>query len=96
MDNGYFVTSKPGMLDELLRSADNGKALGIWSAALGNGMFLCMVKEVWRDEDEEDMVIILRDNELSGVKLETHVLYLSEIERICTFTSPHIGKLVNS
>lgn len=87
MDTRYFVTSKYAMIKELLRSAGNGNALGIWSSTLGNGMFLCFVKEVWRDEDEEDVVVILRDNELTGVELETHVLYLNEIERICSFSS---------
>jgi hypothetical protein len=93
MDNGYFFTSRPGMLDELIRSADNGNALGIWSAALGSGMFLCMIREVWRDDDEDDMVVVLGENELTGAKLQTHVLYLSEIERICTFISPHVSAL---
>lgn len=91
MDNGYFLTSKAGMLGELLRSAGNGNALGIWSAALGSGMFLCMIREVWRDDDEEDMVVVLKDNELTGAKLPTQVLYLSEIERIYTFISSHVS-----
>lgn len=87
MDTRYFATSKYEIVKELLRSAGNGNALGIWSSALGNGMFLCFIKQVWRDEDEEDVVVILRDNELTGVELQTHVLYLHEIERVCSFSS---------
>lgn len=87
MDTRYFATSKYEIVKELLRSAGNGNALGIWSSTLGNGMFLCFVKQVWRDEDEEDVVVILRDDELTGVELETHVLYLHEIERVCSFNS---------
>lgn len=91
MDTRYFATSKYEIVKELLRSAGSGNALGIWSPTLGNGMFLCFIKQVWRDEDEEDVVVILRDNELTGVELQTHVLYLHEIERVCSFSSSPDG-----
>jgi hypothetical protein len=84
-----FVTSKAQILHELLRSKAEGNALGIWSASLGSGMFLCTVKEVCTDEDEEDIMIILKENELTAPRMDTHVVYLYEIERVYTFkTTP--------
>ena len=73
------------MLRILLDGKSGGNAIGIWSPALGQGMFMCTVKDVLRDEDENDIVIILREDELTSPRANSFVLYLSEIERIYPF-----------
>lgn len=79
------VTSRKEMIEELLFCRECNGAVGIWSSALGKGMFMCFVKEVVVDEDEDDVVVILNENDLNGASLETHVLYLYEIEKVYRF-----------
>jgi hypothetical protein len=86
-NSAYFLISKEEMLAEFFRSKENGYMLGIFSALLGQGIFLCHVKEVWMDEDEEDVVIVLHENTFTGIRPDVHALYLHEIERIYAFTS---------
>lgn len=93
MDNNCFVTSKAEILHELLRSRAEGNALGIWSASLGPGMFLCTVKEICTDEDEEDIMIILKEDELTAPRIDNHVVYLYEIDRVYTFRSQALRKM---
>jgi hypothetical protein len=72
-------------VEELLFCRDNLGAIGIWSPSLGKGMFMCFVKEVVMDEDEDDIVLILNEKDPNGSNFETHVLYLYEIERVYRF-----------
>ncbi|KAJ1499244.1 hypothetical protein HMI54_011969 [Coelomomyces lativittatus] len=81
---GLLITSKEDMLETLLQSRENGNVLGILSSSLGTGMFLYQVKEIWSDEDENDFIIVLKKSEFT-VNTEPLVLYLNEIQSICTF-----------
>jgi hypothetical protein len=83
--NGAFVSSRKEIIEELLFCRDNAGAVGIWSSSLGKGMFMCFVKEVVMDEDEDDILLILNENDMNGSNFETHVLYLYEIERVYRF-----------
>jgi hypothetical protein len=85
-NSAYFLFSKEEMLTELFRSKESGCVLGIFSPILGQGIFLCHVKEVWMDEDEEDVVILLHENTFTGSRPEVHALYLYEIDRVYAFT----------
>jgi hypothetical protein len=85
-NRAYFLISKEEMLTELFRSKDSGCVLGIFSAILGQGIFLCHVKEVLMDEDEEDVVILLHENAFTGIRPDVHAMYLHEIERIYSFS----------
>jgi hypothetical protein len=87
-ENGYghFSISRTEVMNELIRYRDSPSPVGVWSHCLGKGMFLCFVKEIVVDEDEDDVVVILKENDLTGQHLETHVLYLSEIDKIYTFS----------
>jgi sarcosine oxidase delta subunit len=83
--NNSVVASKKEIIEELLFCRENKAAIGIWSHSLGKGMFMCLVKEVVMDEDEDDIVVILNENDLHGSNVETHVLYLYEIDKIYRF-----------
>jgi hypothetical protein len=78
------IVSRGQILSELQRGRSNKVVLGVFSPLLGAGIFLCQVKEIWRDEDEEDVVVVLQL--LSGAWDDTHVLYLHEIEQVFTFS----------
>jgi hypothetical protein len=77
-----FTVSRSAIVHELLLCRDNKSAIGIWSSSLGKGMFMCFVKEVVMDEDEDDIVVILNESDFNSSAFETHVLYLYEIEKI--------------
>jgi hypothetical protein len=85
MVNDSFVTSRAHILQELLQCRNKGYTIGIWSSHLGTGMFLCSVKEVCTDEDEDDIMIILKEAEFTSPHINTHVVYLHEIVRLYTF-----------
>lgn len=80
-----FTALRSAIIHELLLCRDNKSAIGIWSSSLGKGMFMCFVKEVVMDEDEDDIVVILNENDFNSSAFETHVLYLYEIEKIFRF-----------
>ena len=79
------MSSRKEIIEELLFCRDNAGAVGVWSHSLGKGMFMCFVKEVVMDEDEDDIVLILNEADMNGSNFETHVLYLYEIERVYRF-----------
>lgn len=82
-----IITEPKRILDELLASRENGNAIGIWAPSLGAGLYMCAVEDILDDEVEHDKVIILKENDLNGVPLQAHVLFLQEIEKIYPFTT---------
>lgn len=87
------TSSRKAIIHELLVCRDNSSAIGIWSSSLGKGMFMCFVKEVVMDEDEDDIVVILNESDFNNSAFETHVLYLYEIEKIFRFRLEPVSKL---
>lgn len=70
------------ILAELMASRENGNVIGIWASSLGPGLHMCAVENIMDDDVEHDKVIILKDNDLNGVPLQAHVLFLQEIEKV--------------
>ena len=83
------------ILDELIASQEHGNVIGIWAAPLGDGMFMCAVENIYHDDEEHDEVIILKENDLNGVPLQAHVLFLQEIEKVfsskTSYNNPPVG-----
>ena len=77
-----IITEPKFILQELQFSRENGNAIGIWADSLGSGMHMCGVENILDDDVEHDKVIILKENDLNGVPLLAHVLFLQEIEKI--------------
>src|SRR5688572_9804076 len=92
-ETASFITTRSTMLRMLLNGRTVGNTVGIWAPALGQGMFICTVKDVLRDEDENDIVIILSEDELTSPRPNSYVLYLSEIERIYPFITQPVTTL---
>ncbi len=82
-----IITEPKHILDELIASRKNGNVIGIWAPSLGAGLYMCAVENILDDEVEHDKVIILKENDLNGVPLQAHVLFLQEIEKIYPFTT---------
>ena len=80
-----FISSRLEMLKTLLKARTGNNIIGIWSPALGQGIFLSTIKDILRDEDEEDIVVVLSDCDLTSPRANSYVLYLNEIERIYPF-----------
>lgn len=79
------VTTRFRMLKELIRSKADKKIIAVWSEKLENLLQLCTVEDVRTDEDEGEVVVILR--QASGPKRQddTLILFLHEIGQINTF-----------
>ena len=56
--------------------------LGIWAPRLGSGLFMCKVESIRTGQAENDKVIIVREKNLDGENIQTHVLYLQEIRKV--------------
>lgn len=83
--NQHPVTTRFRMLKELIRSKVEKKIIAVWSDKLENLLQLCTVEDVRTDEDEGEVVVILR--QATGPKRheETVILFLHEIGQINTF-----------
>lgn len=77
-----IITEPKKILAELHASRENGNVIGIWASSLGTGLFMCAVENIMDDDVEHDKVIILKENDLNGVRLKVHVLFLQEIEKV--------------
>ena len=80
-----IISEPKNILDELITSRENGNVIGIWAPSLGTGLYMCAVENILDDEIEHDKVIILKEKDLNGVRLEAHVLFLQEIEKVVPF-----------
>lgn len=82
-----IITEPRNILQALDASRENGNVIGIWAASLGTGLFLCAVENIMDDDVEHDKVIILKAEDINGVPLQAHVLFLQEIEKVFPFTT---------
>ena len=77
-----IITEPRNILEELVASRENGNVIGIWAPSLGTGLYMCGVENILDDDVEHDKVVILKENDLNGVPLQAHVLFLQEIEKV--------------
>lgn len=73
------------ILAEIEAAKENRCLLGIWSTRLGNQMLMCVVESIYRDHRKNDKAIIVREKNLLGSSLQTHLLYLKEIAKVHRF-----------
>ena len=77
-----IITEPKDILEQLQASRQQGNVIGIWAPSLGAGLNMCAVENIYDDDVEHDKVIVLKEKDIRGVPLETHVLYLQEIEKV--------------
>jgi hypothetical protein len=78
-----FVKSKKGILKELVISKQSGNLLGVYSRALGEGMFLTGVKDIEQHGKEE--VVVFNRYDMSGHILSRTRISIEEIQMVCPF-----------
>ena len=88
-----FLRSRKSIRDGLLKSKDGGTVVGIYSRALGEGMFITSVADIYPDNDEE--IVVLKRYDLSGIILPRTDLSLSEIKAVCEFDMIYKNPVLN-
>ncbi|HEY0744778.1 MAG TPA: hypothetical protein VGD40_25100 [Chryseosolibacter sp.] len=73
-----FIKNKKNILKELVLSKESGNAIGVYSKAMGDGMFLTVVEQI-----EANGVIIFNRYDMSGAILNRYELTIDEIQMVC-------------
>ena len=88
-----FVRTRKGILKELVISSMSGNVVGIYSRALGEGMFLAAVEKI--ESTAKDEVIILNRYDMSGHMLARTRVAIDEIHMVCPFNRVYTNPCVN-
>ena len=84
--NLELVTDPGEMLVILTESKASGTAVGISAPAiLGGEIFVTAVEDIVIGED---VIVVLKNYDITGYMLETNKLRLAEIRSVCPFKSP--------
>lgn len=89
-----FVKSKKGILKEILISKQTGKLLGVYSRALGEGMFLTGVEDI--ESHGRNEVIVFNRYDMSGHILARTRVELDEIQTVCPFNKAFQNPILTS
>ena len=89
-----FVRTRKGILKELVISSMSGNVVGIYSRALGEGMFLAAVEKIESTTKEE--VITLNRYDMSGHMLARTRVAIEEIHMVCPFNRVYTNPCVNA
>ena len=85
--NLEFIKFRKSLLYALTQSRKNGTVVGIYSPALGEGMFVTGVDDIYNDNNER--IVVLKRYDLSGAILQRTTISLGEIRAICVFDMPY-------
>lgn len=80
-----LITTGAGKAELLAICKSMGTPLGVMAASIGPGMFLCTVRDILSDEDENDMLIVLNDC-IGKAPPGQYVVYLNEIAAVVSIT----------
>lgn len=89
-----FVKTKKGILKELVLSKQSGKLVGVYSRALGEGMFLTAVEAI-ESHGKEALIVFCR-YDMSGHMLARTRVSLDEIHMVCPFNKVFKNPMVNA
>jgi hypothetical protein len=90
-----FLKSRKSIRNGLLKSKDSGTVVGIYSHALGQGMFITSVADMYPDNDNDEEIVVLKRYDLSGLILPRTDLSLSEIKAVCEFDMIYKNPILN-
>jgi hypothetical protein len=76
----HWVTSTPDILRELFHSRDHGNVIGITALSLGPSMVMTAVEDII--EVKNDMIVLLKEIDLLGIKIPECDLLLTEIVKV--------------
>jgi hypothetical protein len=89
-----FIKTRKGILKELVVSKQSGRLLGVYSRALGEGMFLTAVEAIVSHGKEE--LIVFNRHDMSGHLLARTRIPLDEIHMVCPFNKIFQGPGLNT
>ncbi|MBT1697429.1 hypothetical protein KK083_11115 [Fulvivirgaceae bacterium PWU4] len=89
-----FVRTRKGILKELVISSMSGNVVGIYSRALGEGMFLAAVEKIESNAREE--IITLNRYDMSGHMLARTRVSVDEIHMVCPFNRVYTNPSMNA
>ena len=78
-----YVNQPDEILRELRTSKENGNVIGIFALSLGPIMIMTAVDEVI--EIKNDVIILLKETDLLGIRVPEEQIFLSEIVRVHPF-----------
>jgi hypothetical protein len=78
-----YVNQPDEILRELKSSKENGTVIGICALSLGPCMIMTAVDDVV--EIKNDVIILLRETDLLGIRVPEEQIFLSEIVRVHPF-----------
>jgi hypothetical protein len=92
-----FIQEKEAILKELLSSLQRGTVIGVYSRALGEGLFLTGVDDI--EQDGTRQMIVFETYDISGKPLPKTRISSDEIKMVCPFQieyiNPLLGKVKN-
>lgn len=83
-----FIRNKEAILQTVNRCRKSHGLIGVYSAALGDGMFLTTVENI-RHQGNRD-IIEIKPYDFSGRLLKTSTLLIDEISCVCPFNQIYI------
>jgi hypothetical protein len=89
-----FVKNRKAMLKELHDSQANGHLIGVYSRALGEGMFLTGVDNIESEAGRE--VIVFETYDMSGQILSRTRVSLDEIKMVCPFNTAYVNPVLSN
>jgi len=78
-----YASQSDEIVKALHHSKDYGNVLGICALSLGPNMIMTAVEQIL--EIKNDLLIVLRETDLLGLKLPEEQIFLSEIVRVHSF-----------
>jgi hypothetical protein len=88
-----FVKTRKGIWKELNLSKDSGSLLGVYSPALGEGMFLTKVDDI--DSNEVNEIVVFSQYDMSGRILLRNTISLDEIQMVCPFNKTYRNPILS-
>lgn len=88
-----LLTLREDIFQEVLKSKIHGNVIGINSARLGEGMFLTAVEDLLLDH--QDLVVILKPYDTTGLFFPTNRIKLGEIRSVFPFQSPFVNPFLD-
>ena len=75
-----FIKTKDDIISEITRCKSTGAVLGVYSPALGQGMFFAGIDDLYVMKNEE--IVVLKPFDLHGVPLKRDHLSITEISSV--------------
>lgn len=89
-----IIKSAKKILSALQQSKDNGTVVGIYSHALGEGMFLTGVSDI--SGDHEEKIVVLSPYDLGGNILSRTHFSVNEVDAVCPFRIAYRNPLIRN